>query len=277
MLRIDAHQHFWQYNAVRDSWITDDMSNIKRDFMPEDLYPLLQKHEIDGCIVVQSDQSEIENMFHLESAAKYDFIKGVVGWVDLTAPDITDRLHGLSQFHHLKGFRHVLQAEPREDFMLDPKFQRGIAALQHYGFTYDILIYPSHLRFAKQLVAAFPDQRFVVDHMAKPYIREKKIDDWKKDMASMAEYENVWCKASGMVTEADWKHWEKQDFTPYLDAVFETFGAERVMFGSDWPVCLVAASYDRMIGIVQDYIAGFSSTEQSDFWGGNATTFYNLI
>lgn len=277
MLRIDAHQHFWKFNAERDSWITDDMSVIQRDFMPEDLYPLLQQHKIDGCVVVQSDQSEIENMFHLESAAKHDFIKGVVGWVDLTAADINERLQGLSQFRHLKGFRHVLQAEPREDFMLGPDFRRGIGSLEQYGFTYDLLIFPNHLRFAKQLVSSFPNQRFVIDHMAKPYIREKKIDEWKDDIASIAEHENVWCKASGLVTEADWRKWKKEDFTPYLDVVFEAFGVDRVLFGSDWPVCLVAASYDSVINIFDNYMAAFTSAEQSAFWGGNATTFYNLV
>ncbi|MEJ7767065.1 MAG: amidohydrolase family protein [Chitinophagaceae bacterium] len=276
MLRIDAHQHFWKYNAQRDGWISDEMSLIRRDFMPEDLQPLLVENEMDGCVVVQSDQSEIENMFHLESAAKHDFIKGVVGWVDLTAGDIAERLHGLSQFKHLKGFRNVLQAEPGE-FMLKPEFMQGISALQQTRFTYDLLILPNQLSFAKHLVAAFPDQRFVIDHMAKPYIRDRKVDDWKKDMGELAQYDNVWCKASGMVTEADWKEWKNQDFTPYLDVIFELFGPKRVLFGSDWPVCLVAASYSQVVEILAEYMAGFSVSEQIDFWGGNASKFYNLI
>ncbi|MBS1563799.1 MAG: amidohydrolase family protein, partial [Bacteroidetes bacterium] len=205
MPNIDAHQHFWRFDPVRDSWITDDMSVIQRDFMPEDLEPILKKHGIDGCVVVQSDQSEDETLFQVGNAAKHSFIKGVVGWTDLRAENVTERLSEYSQYNKLKGFRHVLQGEADRALMLQPAFKRGIAALQKYAFTYDILIFPDQLKYSSELVAAFPDQPFVIDHIAKPGIKAGVIDGWKEDMQAIARHENVYCKISGMVTEADWK------------------------------------------------------------------------
>lgn len=276
MLRIDAHQHFWKFDPVRDTWINDDMKMIQRDFLPDDLYPLLQQNDIAGCVAVQADQSEAENIFLLELAEKFDFIKGVVGWVDLESDNIMDKLAHLRQFEKLKGFRHILQAEKDDAFMLRPDFRRGIAALHHFGFTYDILIFPHHLKNAIKLVAAYPGQRFVIDHMAKPPIREQKIEEWKQDIHEIARYPNVWCKVSGMVTEADWKLWKRDDLVPYLDVVCEAFGMKRLMFGSDWPVCLVAAYYGQVVEIVKDHICSCSLDDQAALLGGNATTFYSL-
>lgn len=276
MPRIDAHQHFWRFDPVRDSWINDEMKLIQRDFLPSDLQPILRRNGIEGSVVVQSDQSEIENEFQLLNAANNDFIKGVVGWVDLQAVDIDEQLHKLSGYKKLKGFRHVLQAEPDPAFMIKPDFLRGVSHLHKYRFTYDILIYPRQLPYASQLAEAFPSQPFVIDHLAKPFIKDKIIEEWKKDIAAFAQHKNVSCKISGMVTEADWTSWKKEDFRPYLDVVFEVFGSKRILFGSDWPVCLVAASYEKMLGIVEDYISEFSKQEQADFWGGNAISFYDL-
>lgn len=276
MFRIDAHQHFWKFDPIRDSWINDDMKMIQRDFLPGDLKPVLEQNGMDGCVVVQSDQSENENVFQLLHAAQHAFIKGVVGWVDLRADNIEDQLYHLRRFEKLKGFRHVLQAEPDDAFMLQPGFMRGISALHRHAFTYDLLLYPKHLPYAKKLVAAFPDQRFVIDHLAKPPVKEKKIDGWKKDIRAIAGHDNVWCKVSGMVTEADWKTWTTDDLRPYIDTVFEAFGTGRVMFGSDWPVCLVAASYKQVVDIMEMYLAAFSETEKTDFWSGNAIRFYQL-
>ncbi len=273
---IDAHQHFWKFDPVRDSWINEDMKMIQRDFLPQDLNPILQANGLEGCVTVQSDQSEAENDFQLANADQYDFIKGVVGWVDLQADNIKERLAYYSKFKKLKGFRHVLQGEPQRDFMLRPAFKRGIGLLNKYGFTYDILIFPDQLGYTKEFVASFPDQKFVIDHIAKPYIKDKKIDEWKRDISEVAQFENVYCKVSGMVTEADWKAWKKEDFIPYLDAVVESFGTNRLMYGSDWPVCLVAASYENMLGIVKDYFSSFSSEEEKQFFGGNARKFYDL-
>lgn len=277
MLQIDAHQHFWLFDPVRDSWITDDMKAIQHDFMPSDLELLLVGNGLDGSVAVQSDQSEQHNQFLLSLAGKHDFIKGVVGWVDLQSDQVSDRLDYYSQYQKCKGFRHVLQAEPDEAFMLRKNFLRGISYLQQYGFTYDILVFPKHLSYAMQLVSIFPHQRFVIDHLAKPYIKESRIGDWKKDMTALAKRENVWCKISGMITEADWKHWTLDDLLPYLDVVTETFGPERLMFGSDWPVCLVAAPYDKWVITLQEYFSGFSADEQLAFWGGSAAKFYQLI
>jgi L-fuconolactonase len=277
MLKIDAHQHFWQFDPVRDSWITGDMSVIRRDFMPDDLLPILQRNDIDGSVLVQTCQTEEDNHFMLQLAKQNSFIKGIVGWVDLCADNIEERLHYYREYTpKMKGFRHVLQAEPDETFMLTKKFKRGISLLNSYGFAYDILIYPVHIKYAAALVAEFPEQRFVVDHLAKPLIKTGEIASWKRNIEALAQYQNVYCKVSGMLTEADWYSWRTEDFTPYLDVVFNAFSTNRVMYGSDWPVCMLAGGYNRALEILQIYISRFSQQEQEQFFGGNAIEFYKL-
>jgi L-fuconolactonase len=276
MKGIDSHQHFWKFDPIRDSWIDASMAAIQRDFYPPDLKPLLAANSLEGSVIVQSDQSEAENDFQLNNASQSDFVKGVVGWVDLQADNVDDRLAYYSQFKKMKGFRHVLQGEKQRDFMLRPAFKKGIGKLHAFGFTYDILIYPDQLAYTEEFVKAFPYQPFVIDHIAKPYIKDKKIDQWKKDMQAVGKYENVSCKISGMVTEANWNGWKKEDFRPYLDVVLEAFGTHRIMFGSDWPVCLVAASYGQVVDLVKDYFSTLSSTEQEAFFGKNAERFYKL-
>ncbi len=276
MLKIDAHQHFWIYDAVRDSWINDDMAVLRADFMPQQLLGLLQQQHFDGSVVVQSDQSDAENLFQLKNAQENPFVKGVVGWVDLQAADVTERLEELSGYEKMKGFRHILQGEKDRALMLKPEFVNGISKLRRFNYTYDILIFPDQLKYAAELVSKFPDQLFVLDHIAKPDIKKGTIADWKKDILALAKYENVSCKVSGMVTEADWKNWKASDFEPYLDIVFDAFGIERLMYGSDWPVCLVAASYAQTLGLMERYTAKLSVNEQELFWGGNAVKFYNL-
>jgi len=275
MPRIDAHQHFWKFDSVRDNWITDDMSVIQKDFLPVDLHPLLQKNKFDGCVVVQSDQSEGENIFQLINAEENDFIKGIVGWVDLQSELVEERLEHYQSFKKIKGFRHVLQGESDRALMLRPSFKRGISLLNKYDFTFDILIFPDQLPYSSELVKAFPDQPFVIDHIAKPDIKNKNISEWESDMEIIAQYENVYCKISGMITEAD-KSRSKEDFTPYMDVVIKSFGTKRIMFGSDWPVCLLAASYDEVVNITQEYFSSFSQNEQQLFFGENASTFYKL-
>ncbi len=275
-MKIDAHQHFWQFDPIRDSWINEQMSIIQKDFLPKDLLPILQANGLDGCVTVQSDQTEAENMFQLENASQNSFVKGVVGWVDLQSDEVEDRLAFYSQFNKMKGFRHVLQGEAQRDLMLKPKFLKGIGKLEQFGFTYDILIFPDQLQYLPQFVRAFPNQKFVIDHIAKPDIKNKNIVNWQKEIEAVAALENVSCKISGMVTEADWQLWQPADFTPYLDVVVNAFGTSRVMFGSDWPVCLVAAGYEKMMGIVANYFASFSESEQAHFFGENATNFYSL-
>ncbi|MEO8472177.1 MAG: amidohydrolase family protein [Chryseolinea sp.] len=274
-MRIDAHQHFWKFNPVRDEWIDDSMTAIRRDFYPENLEVELVANGMAGSIAVQSDQSISENEFHLELAQKHQFIRGVVGWVDFQAADISEQL-ARYKGTPMKGFRHVLQGEQQRDFMLRPAFMKGIAELAAFGYTFDILIYPDQLAYAKQFVKAFPDQPFVIDHLAKPLIRDKKIDVWKNDILAFSRYENVFCKISGMVTEAQWVGWKNQDFTPYIETVVESFGVNRLMFGSDWPVCLVAARYAEVVDIVTQYFSTFSRIEQEAIFGGTAIRFYNL-
>ena len=274
-MNIDSHQHFWKYDPVKNNWIEDHMKVIRRDFLPEDLQPILEKNGIDGCIAVQADQSEAETEFLLSMAENNSFIKGVVGWVDLRAENIEKRLAYFSEFKNLKGIRHIVQAEP-DDYMLDEKFQQGISLLRQFDLTYDILVFPSQLPAAIELVNKFPDQKFVVDHIAKPLIKESKIEPWKTEMISLAKSPNVMCKISGMVTEADWSSWESGDINPYLDLIFNAFGPDRIMFGSDWPVCLLAASYEQQLEIVETYISSFSPEDKNKIMGGNAINFYNL-
>jgi L-fuconolactonase len=276
MLKIDAHNHFWKFDPVRDSWITPAMEVIRRDFLPGEFQETLRHHGFDGCVVVQSDQTEEENEFQLGNAAENPFVKAVVGWVDLRGPKVESRLEYYTTFSRLKGFRHVLQGEADRSLMLRPAFKRGISLLRKYGFTYDILIFPDQLKFAKELVEEFPYQKFVIDHIAKPSIKTKEDGSWHEDIRAIAKHENVYCKISGMVTEADWHHWEKEDFHPYMDTVVDAFGTNRIMYGSDWPVCQVAATYTDMLTIVQEYFSKFSADEQAAFFGGNACTFYNI-
>ena len=278
MQRIDAHQHFWKFDPVRDNWINSDMSVIARDFLPDDLLPILQRNNIDGTVVVQTCHMDEDNRFMLELAEQHSFIKGVVGWVNLQSVKVEDKLkYYHERYPKMKGFRHVLQADPDDQLMLRDSFKNGISLLNKYNFTYDILIYPKHLKYAVQLAAEFPDQKFVVDHLAKPYIKSKEINGWKRDIEALSKHLNVYCKVSGMLTEADWYSWRTDDFMPYLDTVFNAFSISRVIYGSDWPVCKLAGGYNRALEILQIYTSRFSEKEQEMFYGGNAIEFYNLI
>lgn len=273
---IDAHQHFWKYDPVRDGWIDETMRVLQRDFLPTELGQILAEHGVDGCIAVQADQSEDETHFLIELATRHDFVKGVVGWVDLRAENIGERLAYFAEFPEVKGFRHIVQGEPDANFMLRPNFKRGIASLEKFGFTYDILVFPHQLGAALELVKTFPNQKFVLDHLAKPYIKDGYFEGWAVLMREIGRCENVWCKLSGMVTEADWAHWQYEDFVPYLDLACASFGTARLMFGSDWPVCLLGGSYEETKGILKKYLNTFSPQEQANIWGGNAVEFYNL-
>jgi len=275
-MRIDAHQHFWNYVADKHAWIDDKMQVIKRDFLPEDLAPILKANNFSGCIAVQADQSEAETEFLLGLASNHDFIKGVVGWVDLRCTKLKDRLDYYSQFEKLKGWRHVVQSEPDDDFMLRDDFLDGISLLADYNHTYDILIVPKQLSAALRLVQLFPRQKFIIDHIAKPDIIGKEIEEWKSAMNQLGLMDNVWCKVSGMVTEADWSGWRQSDFTPYLEVVFSAFGADKVVFGSDWPVCQLGASYEQVVNIPTEFIETYYTKSDLGFWGPNASEFYNL-
>jgi L-fuconolactonase len=249
---------------------------LKRDFLPEELAGELDAAKIGASIAVQADQSEQETLFLLDLATRSRSIAGVVGWIDLASPAIDERLRFFSQFEKLCGFRHVVQSEPDDRFVVQPDFMRGISRLQEFGFTYDILIYPRQLPAAIELVGKFPGQRFVVDHLAKPEIKTKNIATWARHLGDIGRSANVYCKLSGLVTEADWRRWTPTDFDPYLDVVFEAFGADRLMFGSDWPVCLLAASYQQVKQIVEEYLDRKAPTEREKIFGANAIRFYDL-
>jgi len=273
--RIDAHQHFWHYDPVRDAWITGEMSVIRRDFLPDELDACCRETGIDGTIAVQADQSERETEFLLGLAEHHPLIRGVVGWVDLRAPDLAKRLEQFRGFPRLRGVRHIAQAEP-DDFLTREDVALGIGRLREFGLTYDILVYAHQLPAALALVERFPDQPFVVDHLAKPRIRERVMEPWTTHMRALAQHRNVCCKVSGMVTEADWERWRPDDLRPYLDVVFDAFGADRLMFGSDWPVCLLAASYQRVVEVIDTYASQLSAIDRENLFGGTAVRFYQL-
>lgn len=275
-MRIDAHQHFWRYNTDEFDWIDDSMSVLRRDFLPHDLQPALKSAGFHGSVAVQARQSLEETRWLLELAASSPQILGVVGWVDLRSPDVGSQLQTFASNPEFVGVRHVVQAEPDDHFMLRPDFLRGIAALEEYDLAYDILIYPKHLPVAAEFVRHFPRQRFVLDHLAKPFIKAGTIQPWETGVQELALFPNVFCKLSGMVTEADWQSWKPEHLKPYLDVALDCFGAERLMIGSDWPVCTVAGSYSRTMNAVVDHFAKHSNDIQDAVFGGNAQRFWKL-
>lgn len=275
-MRIDAHQHFWKYSAEQYGWINEAMRSLKRDFLPADLKPLLDSEGFDGSIAVQARQDAEETEWLLELAGQNQFIKGVVGWVDLCSPDVGAELEQLAQHPKFVGVRHVLQDEPDPEFMLRPDFKRGLRLLAQHGLAYDLLLYPRHLPVAVRLVREFPNQQFVLDHIAKPLIADGLIEPWDRDIRELAEFDHVWCKVSGMVTEARWNDWTTADFAPYLDLVFEAFGSDRLMIGSDWPVCMLSGDYAATMGIVKKYIEQNGYGESYDILGHNCMQCYGV-
>jgi L-fuconolactonase len=272
---IDAHVHFWKYNEIKDAWITDDMKLLQRDFFPEDLESSLNENGVKGIVAVQADQSENETNFLLQLADKNAVIKGIVGWIDLQNKNCEDKLLYYSQYKTIKGFRHIVQAEPA-GFLQKENFLNGIKSLQKFNFTYDVLIYQNQLKEAIEFVNKLPDQKLVIDHCAKPAIKDKKIKEWKKGMNEIAENENVFCKVSGLITEAKWNQWKEKDFYPYLDVVFNSFGTDRILFGSDWPVMLLSGTYPKWKKLLENYMLQFSEEEKRKVFGQNAIKFYNL-
>jgi L-fuconolactonase len=274
-MRIDSHQHFWKYDPVKDAWITNEMMALQSDFLPADIAPLLSQHDFDGCVAVQADPSENETNFLVEIASNNRFIKGVVGWIDFQSESIGEKLSQVATYPIVKGFRHIVQVEST-GFMLGKKFLRGLSHLNTFNFTYDLLINEAQLQDAILLAKKIPYQKFVLDHLGKPTIKTKHIESWKSNVRELGQLENVHCKLSGLVTEADWLNWNLDDFTPYLDAVVESFGTKRLIYGSDWPVCLLAASYQSQLGIIEHYFKAFTDTEKEAIFGNNAVRFYNL-
>jgi len=275
-MRIDTHQHFWQFNPVRDSWITDEMLVIKRDFTPLDIQFVLERNGFAGSVAVQADQSDAETNYLVQLSKSHPFIKGVVGWIDLQAEDIEQQLISYKELPVIKGFRHIVEGELDPDFLIRPAVLNGLKALAAFGYTYDLLIRPRHYEATLQCVQQNPNLQFVLDHIAKPPIKSREFDEWAAFIDKLAAFSNVVCKVSGLATEADWSRWKLDDFKQYLDHIFLRFGKERIMFGSDWPVCLLAASYEESIAIVEDKLGDFTEKEKKSFWAENAIRVYNL-
>ncbi|MBW7890695.1 MAG: amidohydrolase family protein [Chitinophagaceae bacterium] len=274
MTCIDTHVHFWQYNKERDAWM-DDMKVLQQDYIPEMVEPVLKRNDVDGCVAVQADQSELETRFLCELAKTHAFIKGVVGWVDLCADNAEERLQHFTSYKEIRGYRHIVQGEPN-DFLLRKDFQHGVKLLKSFNYTYDVLIYHYQLKPTLSFISALPDQKMVIDHCAKPDIRNKEIKEWARLMKEIAQNPNVYCKLSGLFTEARWKAWGAGDFYPYLDVVFEAFGTDRLMYGSDWPVILVSGMYVQWKSLLEKYMENYDEEEKEKVLGLNAVSFYQL-
>lgn len=275
-MRIDAHQHFWRYNPAEYEWIDDSMTSLRRDFLPEDLKNELDPAGFDRAIAVQARQTLEETRWLLELAEANPQVAGVVGWVDLRSPEVRSQLATFAPNPKLIGIRHIVQSESDDRFLLQPEFLRGITVLEEFHLTYDILIYPRHLRVAAEFVSRFPRQRFVLDHLAKPFIKHGTLDPWRADIRELAKYENVFCKLSGLVTEAGWKDWKPSHIHPYLDTAFEYLGPKRLMIGSDWPVCTVAGSYSQVMNVVIEYLDKYDTSVRDAVLGGNAQRLWKL-
>ncbi|WP_017446775.1 amidohydrolase family protein [Gayadomonas joobiniege] len=276
-MRIDAHQHFWIYSEQDYGWIDESMKGLKRDFLPEHLAVELEQCKLDGSIVVQARQTLQETEWLLELAKKNSLIKGVVGWIDLKADNISDQLNQWQDVEQLKGFRHVLQDEPEPLFMLNPSFVKGLKQLSNTRFVYDLLVFHHQLPQSIELVNQVPELPIVLDHIAKPDIKNgQSFKNWENGIRTLAQHSHVMCKVSGMVTEADWQNWQADDFEAYLDVIFSAFGPERIMYGSDWPVCLVAGNYQKIFKIIEEYVNKNCPSQCDLIFGQNAASFYKV-
>jgi L-fuconolactonase len=274
--RIDAHHHVWRYTKKEYAWIAEGMNVLARDFLPEDLRRELSVSGIHGSIAVQARQTLEETSWLLRLADDFDFIRGVVGWAPLASPEFPAVIERLQESEKLKGLRHVIQDEPDENFMHRPDFNAGVALLKQFGLVYDILIFVRHLPAAISFVDRHPAQVFVLDHLAKPRIRDRELEPWRTNIRELARRENVYCKVSGMVTEANWKTWSPADLQPYFDVVLQAFGPKRLMAGSDWPVCLLATTYQTWFSTVEEFIRPLSFAERELILGGVASEVYSV-
>jgi L-fucono-1,5-lactonase len=274
--RIDSHHHLWRYDKKEYGWIGEKMGVLARDFLPEHLERELVESEIHGGIAVQARQTLAETYWLLELAAKADFIRGVVGWAPIASPEFLEVLEQLENCKKLKGLRHVVQDEPDDQFILREDFNAGIGLLKRHSLVYDILIHENHLPVAISFVDRHPSQIFVLDHIGKPRIRDGEIEPWRTNVCALARRENVYCKLSGLVTEADWKNWRAAELQPYLDVVLHAFGPRRLMAGSDWPVCTLASSPKKWFCTLKEFIRPLSISEQEMILGGVAKQVYSL-
>ena len=273
---IDSHHHFWNYDPAQYGWIKDDMACLRRDFLPDDLQAEIALTGVEGVVSVQARQTLDETRWLLGLAARHEFIRGVVGWLPLADDNVEQHLTHFATHPKLKAVRHVVQDEPDPKFILSADFNRGVSLLASYGLVYDILIFDEQLPAAIQFVDRHPGQIFVLDHLAKPVIKGNWIEPWRTQIHNLARRSNVYCKLSGMVTEADFKGWTVAQLKPYAETVLEAFGPRRIMFGSDWPVCLASCSYWCWYGVVKELIASLSANEQARILGGTAEEAYRL-
>lgn len=276
MYRIDSHQHFWKYDPLEYDWIDDEMRAIRRDFLPDDLRSEITLAGIDAVISVQARQTLAETFWLLELANRHDFIRGVVGWAPLTDSNVEESLERISADPKLRAIRHILQSEPDPFYILRDDFNRGIRILKQFELAYDVLIFERHLPQTIEFVDRHSNQLFIVDHLAKPRVKSREISPWRENIQELAKRPHVYCKISGLVTEGDYSGWTPEQLRPYIETVFEAFGTQRVMFGSDWPVCLVAISYRRWVLTVEEALKGFSESEQERFWSRTAEEAYGL-
>lgn len=276
-MRIDAHHHFWDLKRFDYGWLqAPELEAIRRDFGPDDLLPLIRGKGIDRTVLVQTLHSLDENRWALSLAESRDWIAGVVGWIDLTDPLCAVQLAKFRDHPKFVGVRHLVHNEPDDDFIVRDDMVRGLAVLEANDVPFDLLFYVQHLRHVPELANRLPRLRMVIDHLAKPKIKDRVIEDWKRDLQAAAHRPNVWCKLSGLITEASWGDWTSADLKPYVHAALDAFGAERCMFGSDWPVCRLAGSYDQAVEALEDALGPLSLSERSAIFGGTASAFYGL-
>jgi L-fuconolactonase len=273
---IDSHHHFWRYDPREYGWISESMSILRRDFLPADLQREAHAAGIDGVVSVQARQTVEETRWLLELAGQNAFLRGVVGWVPLVSAGVRQDLERFAVYPKLKAVRHVLQDEPDDDYILRDDFNRGIALLKEFGLRYDILIFERHLPQTIEFVDRHPGLTFILDHVAKPRIRDRLLSPWRENMRELARRPNVYCKLSGMATEADPHAWTPKQLWPYMEVALEAFGPRRLMFGSDWPVCLLAVEYPRWLAVVREFAAKLSPAEQERMFGGTAIEAYGL-
>ena len=273
---VDSHQHFWQVGRFDYPWMTSDLGVLYRDYLPEDFAPVLRANGVEETVLVQASNSVTESRWLLQLADENSFIAGVVGWVDLRSAEVEVQLDDLSAHPKFKGVRHLVESEPQDDWLVQPAVLSGLQRVQTYGLSYDLLVHTRHLQYVPVIAESCPELPLVIDHLAKPPIAKHEIIEWSQAMKPLASYKNIHCKLSGLVTEANWNSWQTDDLRPYVEYALELFGADRLLFGSDYPVCLLAASYDRVLQAFQEILGGLSDTEREKIFSANAAKFYRL-
>jgi len=275
-MRIDAHQHFWNHDPIKHFWINDDMKVIKRDFSPGDLAPLLKESKFDGTIAVQADETMAETTFLLDLARKNDYIKAVVGWVDLRKEAVEEDLLMLKSQQKLAGFRCIMQGTEDEAYLKNSVFLKNVSRLTQFDFTYDLLVFHNQMESLVRFTDKLQDNRLILDHIGKPDIKNKQIKQWREQLRILSSNPNIYCKLSGMLTEADHQRWTYDDIMPYMETAAEYFGVDRLCFGSDWPVCLLAGSFKQVHDVVDRFVEQLNTTEREKIFGTNTAAFYKI-